>query len=154
MKKQCKEYEFLITQYCDGEAEEPDKRELFLHVAACDSCRAFWETMTDMKLQAARENRQNAPTTLDRRVKSATLQRTSSMRIARVWDRLVGQRLFVPVPLALLFALFLLSGGAGIAFLVSSSQPPIKEVIEPVVFVKLPTVEINGNGEQSDSSVQ
>ena len=154
MKKQCKEYEFLITSYADGESEEADKREVFLHLAECDSCRTYWETVTEMKFQAARENRRAAPTTLNRRIKVGTMRRVSSARLSRAGGNLIQRRIFVPAPVALLLALFLLSGGAGIAFLWSSSPPPAKEVVEPVVVVKLPTVEIRGNVDQPESSVR
>jgi predicted anti-sigma-YlaC factor YlaD len=154
MKKQCEEYELLIVSYLDGESEETDKREVFLHIAECASCRGFWETMTEMKLQAAQEIRRVAPATLDRRILVGTIRRTSSTKVARLWNGLVRGRVFMPAPVALLLALFLLSGGAGLAFLLSSTPPPAKEVIEPVVFVKFPAVEIKGNADQREIRVQ
>jgi anti-sigma factor RsiW len=154
MKKQCEEYELLIVSHMDGESEETDKREVFLHLAECASCRAFWETMTEMKLEAARENRRAAPATLDRRIRVGTIRWASSTTIARIWNGLVRRRIFMPAPVALLLALFLLSGGAGIAFLLSSNPPLAKEVIEPVIFVKFPAVEVNGNADQRETRVQ
>jgi anti-sigma factor RsiW len=105
MKKQCTEYEFLIVLLIDGESEEADKREVFLHLAECESCRAFWETATEMKLQAAREIRQVAPATLDKRVKTGITRKNSSLSIPHFWGNLVHRRIFSLAPVAVLLAL-------------------------------------------------
>ena len=145
MKNQCNEYEFLITLYVDGESEEADKRRVFLHLAECESCRSYWEALTEMKVQAARENRLTTPVTLDARIITRPMQKDPSIKMSRSWKHLIQHRLLVPAPVAILLALFLLSGGAGIALLWPSHPEPAKEIFEPVVYVKLPTVEIRGN---------
>lgn len=154
MKKQCTEYEFLIASFIDGELEEGNKQEVFLHLAECGPCRSFWETVTEMKLQAASEKRLTAPTTLDTRVNAITAQKDSRRRFSRAWSNLVRRGLFVPAPVAVVLALFLLIGGAGIAFVWTSKPQPTKEVIEPVVYIKLPTVEVRGEVAQTKSAVR
>jgi predicted anti-sigma-YlaC factor YlaD len=154
MTKSCEEYELLITAYLDGESEDTDKRGVFLHVAECSPCRAFLESVMDMKMQAARENRFTAPASLDRSIRAGTKRRAASQIISRWWERTTRGRVFIPTPVAILLALCLLSGGAGIAYLFTSTPPPAKEVIEPVVFVKFPAVQIDGNADQQKTSVQ
>lgn len=153
MNKQCKDYEFLIVSYIDGDLAENDKREILLHLAECTLCRSFWETVADMKLQAAREKRLAAPLTLDRRVTSIAKQNTPALKSSSAWRNLVQRRLFVPAPVALLLALFLLVGGAGIAFAWISKPQQTKEVIEPVVYIKLPTVEVRGENAQPKPAI-
>lgn len=145
MTKQCEESEFLIVSCIDGELEEEGKRGVFLHLAECGSCRSFWETVTEMKLEAAHEKRQPAPTALDERVNSIAKQNTSARKPLSAWRNLVQRRLFVPAPVAIVLALFLLGGGAGIAFAWIPRPQPAKEVIVPVVCIKLPTVEVTGD---------
>ena len=154
MKKQCTEYEFLMVSYIDGELGEENKREIFLHLAECGLCRSFWETVTEMKLKAASEKRLTAPTTLDRRVNAITAQKDSRRRFSRAWGNLVRRRLFVPAPVAVVLALFLLIGGAGIAFAWIPKHQQTKEVIEPVVYIKLQTVEVRGEMTQPKSAIR
>lgn len=154
MRKQCTEYEFLVVSYIDGELEEESKREVFLHLAECGSCRSFWETVTEIKLQAAQEKRLAAPITLDRRVTSIAKQNTPARKSSSAWRNLVQRRLFVPAPVALVLALVLLVGGAGIAFAWFSKPQQTKEVIEPVVYIKLPTVEVRGENAQPKPAIR
>jgi predicted anti-sigma-YlaC factor YlaD len=148
MKKQCTEYEFLIAQYVDGEIEEVSKTDVFLHLAECGSCRSFWEAVTELKLQAAKEKRMTAPAGLDRRVAGIAKANAPARKSHIVWRNLVRRRLFVPAPVAIVLALVLLVSGAGMAFAWIQKPQQTREVIEPVVCIKLPTVEVRGEHAQ------
>jgi anti-sigma factor RsiW len=154
MTKQCNEYELLIVSHIDDEASDEEKREVFRHLAECGSCRTMWESLSGMKLQAAREKRSVAPARLDKRINAATIEKPTSARFTRVWGNIVHSRVFIPMPVAVLFTLFILIGSAGITYLWSSKPQPAREVVEPVVYMKLPTVEVRGSAPQSTSTVR
>ena len=148
MKRECQEFEFLVAQYIDGEIEEVRKTDVFLHLAACGSCRSFWEAVVELKLQVVQEGRLTAPAALDRRVSDIAKHETQVRKSTGVWRSLFQSRLFVPAPAALVMALLLLLGGAGLAFAWIQKPQQTREVIEPVVCIKLPTVEVRGEHAQ------
>ena len=149
MIKQCREYEFLIAQFVDGEMEEAGKAAVLLHLAECGSCRLFWETLTDLKMQAAQQQRLPAPPSLDVRVSGIARNNRRVRSTTGAWRSIVQRRLFMPAPVAVVLALLLVGGGAGIAFAWIPKPAPAKEVIEPVVCIKLPTVEVRGGNARS-----
>jgi anti-sigma factor RsiW len=144
MRRECKDFEFLIAQFVDGEIQEDGKAEVLFHLAECGACRSFWETVMQLKSLAVQEKRMAAPASLDNRISGIASRNVHTRVSAEVWTKLVQFRLLLPAPAAFVLALLLLVGGAGIAFAWIPRLQVTKEVVEPVVYMRLPTVQIRG----------
>ena len=154
MNVNCKEVESRLAAYVDGELDEAAKGQMFLHIANCLPCRSFFEATADMKLRAAREKRMATPSWLDKRVDEIVRRRTSP--VPRSWglQSIVRRRLSVTAPLAVVLALVFLLSGAGITLRWMAKRPEAKQVIEPVIYMKLPTIEVLGNATNRRSTVR
>jgi anti-sigma factor RsiW len=70
MSSECDQFEKAVSTYQDGELPRVEIRTLFLHLADCEKCRAFWDTIRNVERRALKEERIVASGSLDERVVS------------------------------------------------------------------------------------
>jgi len=70
MAGECVQFELAVSAYLDGELPRGEVRTLFLHLADCEQCRAFMDTMRAVERRVLKEERIGATKRLDQRVAS------------------------------------------------------------------------------------
>ena len=109
---QCDKYQILIGCYLDGESTEEQNHEAFLHLAGCKECQFCLQTLLNMKMDTARAKRVDAPTSLDKRIRSMSAESFLLPRFSNVWKGFVHGRIPLPVPVAVAVVICLVAIGA------------------------------------------
>ncbi len=70
MGRACDQFELTVSAYLDGELPRTEARALFFHLAECDQCSAFLDTVRTIERRALKERRMVASKHLDERIAS------------------------------------------------------------------------------------
>jgi hypothetical protein len=140
---QCDKCQILIGCYLDGESTEKQNREAFLHLAGCNECQSCLRTLLSMKMETARAKRVNAPTSLDKRIRSIAAESLLLPRLSNLWKGFVHGRIPLPVPVAVAVVICLVAIGA---FVSRPQQTKVARVDSHTprthVLVSMPTISI------------
>ena len=79
MDSECGRFESAVSAYLDGELPRVEVQSLFLHLADCEQCRAFMDTIRAVERRALAEERIVATKRLDQRV--ASIRPTDIMKV-------------------------------------------------------------------------
>jgi anti-sigma factor RsiW len=140
--KQCEEYELAISCYVDGEVLPVERMKMFGHLSECEACTGFLENAIQIRIEAAKETRNQFSVLKAGQVFSDKRLTTHLVPRQRVLA-LIRHRLSIPVPIAAVVMVLLL-----VLTLSVNRQPPeskqdatVRSTL-PVQVTTLPVVRI------------
>jgi predicted anti-sigma-YlaC factor YlaD len=140
----CKEYEVQISQFIDRELQSSQVAGMFAHLGDCKGCQRFFQSALAINAAMIESPPIKMPKSIEGPGKALSQLRSR----AYLWKKRI------PVSVAALLLCLTLIGSLGITYLWPPKQQQAQVVIEPVVYMKLPTVEVRGSVEQTKSTVR
>jgi hypothetical protein len=135
----CEQYQEQISQFADGELSPHSETGLFIHIGACESCRAFFKDVISLGKAIAVTKHISVPISLDLKVQNIDSFRSKKFLNFHAIKRFKDNRYSLrTIGLAVMFSAFI-SILASLFFF--NSHEPQQTI---VCLTPLPEVEING----------
>lgn len=132
-----------ISKFSDNVLEGHKTAELFAHLGVCEECRAFFQSMLQLRLKLRNAQPLLLPDEIDAAVFAATINKQPSRIVSKAENwflRLWRGRVSFPVPIAAVLVFLFVLAGTVISSLWWESNKSTTEYYIPV----LPTVEVRG----------
>ncbi len=139
----CKEYEVQVSQFIDRELQPSQVAGMFAHLGDCKGCQRFLQSALAINTAML----ESPPIKMPKSIEEPGKALSWSQSRAYLWKKKI------PVSVAAFLLCLTLIGSLGITYLWPPKQQQAQVVIEPVVYMKLPTVEVRGSVEQPKSTV-
>jgi anti-sigma factor RsiW len=151
----CVDYEERVDQFIDGELPSAQTAGMFAHLGTCDACRTYFHSATAINTAMMQAPPIRMRQSIVEAGKDILPARERVLRgVMPDWSvasfHLWKKKISLPVT-ALLLCLTVI-GSFSVTYLWTVKQDHSQELIEPVIHMRLPTVEVKGCLEQPISN--